>query len=109
MQQFSMPLLQNSEDGTRARTLLDRIDETRTPLGARRLTRWLAYPLVDAERIRGRQEAVAFLAERDRLRGRVRDALAGVRDLERLLAKVARPGATPRDAVALRASLEARP
>ncbi|MEM7413578.1 MAG: DNA mismatch repair protein MutS [Myxococcota bacterium] len=104
-----LELLQNSEDGTRARTLLDRIDETRTPLGARRLARWLAYPLVNAERIRARQDAVAFLADRDRLRGRVRDALAGVRDLERLLSKVARPGATPRDAVALRASLEALP
>ena len=94
---------------SRARTLLARIDETRTPLGARRLARWLAYPLVDPAAILARQAAVAFLAERDRLRARLRDVLRRVRDLERLLAKAARPGATPPDLAALRASLEALP
>jgi hypothetical protein len=87
-----LELFRNAEDGSRARTLIARIDETRTPLGARRLARWLAYPLVDPAAIRARQAAVAFLAERDRLRARVREALRPVRDLERLLAKAARPG-----------------
>jgi len=50
-----------------------------------------------------------LLAERDRVRARLREGLRGVRDLERLLAKTARPGATPRDLVALRRSLEALP
>jgi DNA mismatch repair protein MutS len=104
-----LELFRNAEDGSRARTLIARIDETRTPLGARRLARWLAYPLVDPEAIRARQAAVAFLAERDRLRARVRTALGPVRDLERLLAKAARPGATPPDLAALRGSLEALP
>jgi DNA mismatch repair protein MutS len=78
-------------------------------LGARRLARWLGYPLVDPEAIRARQAAVAFLAERDRLRARVRDALRPVRDLERLLAKAARPVSSPPDLAALRGSLEALP
>jgi DNA mismatch repair protein MutS len=102
-----LELFRNGEDGTRARTLLDRIDATVTPLGARRLSRWLAYPLLDPGRIRERQDAVAFLAERDRPRARLRERLRPVRDLERLLAKAARPTATPRDLVALRSSLEA--
>ena len=104
-----LELFRNAEDGSRARTLIARIDETRTPLGARRLARWLAYPLVDPAAIRARQAAVAFLAERDRLRARARDALRPVRDLERLFAKAARPGATPPDLAALRGSLEALP
>jgi DNA mismatch repair protein MutS len=104
-----LELFRNAEDGSRARTLIARIDETRTALGARRLARWLGYPLVDPAAIRARQAAVAFLAERDRLRARARSALGPVRDLERLLAKAARPGATPPDLVALRASLEALP
>ncbi len=104
-----LELFRNAEDGSRARTLIARIDETRTALGARRLARWLAYPLVDPEAILARQAAVAFLAERDRLRARARSALGPVRDLERLLAKAARPGATPPDLVALRGSLEALP
>jgi len=104
-----LELFRNSEDGSRARTLLERLDATATPLGARRLARWLDYPLLDPARIAERQDAVAYLSERDRLRARLRDALRPVRDLERLLAKAARPNATPPDLVALRASLEALP
>ena len=92
-----------------ARTLIERIDRTATPLGARRLARWLAYPLLDPAAIAERQRAVAWLAERDRPRARLREALRPVRDLERALAKTARPSATPRDLAALRGSLEALP
>ena len=104
-----LELFENGEDRTRRGTLVERLDRTRTPLGARRLARWLAYPLVDPDRIAARQDAVAWLAERDRLRARLREALRGVRDLERQLAKAARPSATPRDLAALRGSLRALP
>ena len=93
----------------RSGTLIEQIDRTRTPLGGRRLARWLAYPLLDPGAIAERQDAVACLGERDRLRSRLRDALAGVRDLERLLAKAMRPGAVPRDLGTLRSSLQALP
>ncbi len=104
-----LELFENGEDRSRRGTLVERIDRTRTPLGARRLARWIAYPLVDPAAIAERQDAVAWLAERDRLRARVREALRAVRDLERQLAKAARPAATPRDLAALRASLRALP
>jgi len=107
--QSHLELFRNSEDGTRRRTLIEQIDRTRTPQGARRLGRWLAYPLLSPAAIAARQDAVAWLADRDRPRARLRDALAEVRDLERLLAKAARPGATPRDLAGLRGSLEALP
>ncbi|HBZ68909.1 MAG TPA: DNA mismatch repair protein MutS, partial [Deltaproteobacteria bacterium] len=104
-----LELFASAEDGSRHGTLFERIDQTRTPAGARRLARWLAYPLLSPRAIAARQEAVAWLAERDRARGRLREALRSVRDLERLLAKAARPSATPRDLVALRGSLEVLP
>jgi DNA mismatch repair protein MutS len=104
-----LELFESLEDRSRKGTLIDRVDATITPLGARRLARWVAYPLLDCHQIRSRQEAVAYLAERDRRRGRLRRALAGVRDLERILAKVARPGAQPRDLAALRSSVSALP
>jgi DNA mismatch repair protein MutS len=104
-----LELFRNMDDGSRRQSLIERLDRTTTPLGARRLARWLAYPLTDPVAIASRQDAVGFLAERDRPRARVREALRGVRDLERLLAKVARPAAAPRDLAALRASLEALP
>jgi DNA mismatch repair protein MutS len=104
-----LELFENGSDRSRRGTLIERVDRTVTPLGARRLARWLAYPLVDVGAIRARQDAVEALAGRDRPRARLRDALARVRDLERLFAKVARPGAEPRDLAALRASVEALP
>ena len=104
-----LELFESLEDRSRRGTLIDRIDETITPLGARRLTRWVAYPLLDCDEIRDRQEAVGYLAERDRSRARLRRALASVRDLERILAKVSRPGAQPRDLAALRGSVSALP
>jgi DNA mismatch repair protein MutS len=104
-----LELFESAEDRSRRGTLVERVDLTLTPPGARRLARWLGYPLVDPAAIAARQDAVAWLAERDRVRGRLRAALRAVRDLERLLAKAARPGATPRELVALRASLEALP
>ena len=104
-----LELFENSEDRGRRGTLIERIDATRTPLGARRLAHWLAYPLCDAAEIAERQAAVAWLADRDRPRGRLREALAPVRDLERLYARCARPGCEPRDLAALRGSLEALP
>ena len=104
-----LELFRNNEDGSRKGTLLDRIDCSSTALGARRLARWLAYPLVNPVAITKRQDAVAQLADRDRPRARLREALRAVRDLERLLAKAMRPNSTPRDYAALRASLEALP
>ena len=104
-----LELFRSAEDGSRRHTLIERIDRTATPLGSRRLARWLSYPLLDPEAVAARQDAVAFLAERDRLRGRLRQALRPVRDLERILAKAARPAATPRDLAALRDALEALP
>jgi len=104
-----LELFRSGEDGSRRRTLIERIDRTATPLGARRLARWLAYPLLDPAAIVERQRAVAWLADRDRPRARLREALRSVRDLERALAKTARPSATPRDLASLRGSLEALP
>ncbi len=104
-----LELFENSEDGSRRGTLVERLDLSATPLGARRIARWLAYPLLDVAAVTRRQAGVAWLADHDRVRGRARDALRGVRDLERLLSKAARPGAEPRDLAALRGSLEALP
>jgi DNA mismatch repair protein MutS len=104
-----LELFESAVDRSRRGTLIERLDATLTPMGARRLARWLGYPLVDVSAIEARQDAVAWLAERDRRRAGLRERLRRVRDLERLLAKTARPTATPRDLAALRASLAALP
>ncbi len=88
-----------------ATSLLDVLDATLTPMGARLLRAWLLRPLADPERIRARLEAVAELYEDGRRRKKVREALRSVRDLERLAAKVGAGRAGPRDLLGLAKSL----
>ncbi|MHA7836983.1 MAG: DNA mismatch repair protein MutS, partial [bacterium] len=100
---------ENSEDRGRAGTLLAELDVTACAMGARRLSHWLAYPLRSPAQIAERLDAVELLVEQDRVRGRLREAIGRVRDLDRLLSKATRPGSVPRDLGALRASLAALP
>ena len=104
-----LELFENSEDRGRAGTLFAQLDVAACALGSRRLARWLRYPLIDPDAVRRRQDAVAFLSDRDRARGRLREKLKGVGDLERLLARATRPSAVPRDVGALRGSLSVLP
>ena len=98
-----------SSKGGRSGSLLDEIDRTVTPMGGRLLRSWLIAPLVSLDRIRERLDAVEELAFRAADRGKVRDTLKVVLDLERLVSKVALATASPRDLVALARSLAAVP
>jgi DNA mismatch repair protein MutS len=87
--------------------LLQLVDRTCTPIGARRLRRWLWAPLRDVEAIELRLGAVSELASVRR--AELRSALRDVGDLERLVSRAAQGLASPRELVALRRSLEALP
>ncbi len=82
-------------------SLLDALDCTVTPMGARRLGRWLRYPLKDLTAIEARLDGVEFFLSHGLLRPRVRQALKGLGDLERLTARVALEQATPREVAAI--------
>ena len=75
-------LVQGSEGGAKG-SLLDEIDRTVTAMGGRLLRSWLLRPLVSLERIRDRLDAVEELAFRSTDRGRFRETLKAVHDLER--------------------------
>ena len=85
-------------------TLVGVLDRTMTPMGARLLRQWLLGPLTDRVALERRHDAVALLVADERRRTALRDALEGVRDLERLGAKAAAQRATPRDLGGLRDS-----
>ena len=93
--------------GGRAGSLLHEIDRTVTPMGGRMLRAWLLRPLLLLERIRDRLDAVEDFAFRTTERGKFREALKSVHDLERLVARAALRTAGPRDLVALAQSLSA--
>jgi DNA mismatch repair protein MutS len=98
-----------SLQGGRQGSLLHEIDRTLTPMGGRLLRNWLLRPLVSLEAIRDRLDAVEELAYRTTDRGKTRETLKTVQDLERLTARVALSTAGPRDLVGLRQSLAALP
>ena len=78
-------------------------------MAGRLLRSWLLRPLCSLERIRDRLDAVEELAFRSIERGKLRDVLKSVHDLERLVARAALGTAGPRDLVALRQSLTTIP
>jgi DNA mismatch repair protein MutS len=96
-------------DGDRAGSLLGEIDRTVTSMGGRLLRAWLLRPLVALEPIRDRLDAVEEFAFRTTERGKFRESLKVVQDLERLVARAALGTAGPRDLVALKRSLAVVP
>jgi DNA mismatch repair protein MutS len=105
----NLELDRNIRNGTRRGTLLAIIDHTRTAMGARLLKTWLRYPLIDAEQIRLRHDAVDEAKENSHVRNNLRDSLKTVSDIERVGNKIVMGRANARDLLALKQSLWALP
>lgn len=94
---------------TKEATLLGVLDVTKTPMGARTMRNWIARPLARATDVNARLDAVeTFVKDRASL-ANLRTLLTGVRDLERLIAKVDSGRANPRDLKGLATSLRPIP
>ena len=85
--------------------LLGVLDVTKTPMGGRKLRDWLLRPLACLEGVTARHDAVETLCGDRALLGGVGTALGGIRDLERLIARIGSGSANARDLVALGTSL----
>jgi len=105
MTRRNLELVEPLRAGAQGATLLEVLDRTLTPMGGRLLRRWLLAPLVDPAAINARLDAVEVLVRDGRGRERLREALDGVRDLERLAGRAALGRATPRELGALRDSI----
>jgi len=88
-------------------TLLDVIDRTLSPMGGRLLKRWLALPLKDADKIKGRHEVVSYLKENNDVLKSIQQQIKQISDLERLISKIATGKVSPREVVNLKESLDA--
>lgn len=89
-----------------ARTLIDVLDFTVTPMGSRLLKRWLLLPLKDLNTIEERQHAVAAFTSDDVLMQNTANSLKQAGDVERMLSKIALRKISPRELVQLKRSLE---
>ncbi len=99
--QRNLELTTSIQDGSRKNTLLEILDKTCTPMGARLMRHWIKQPLLLVSEIRKRQESVqAFVNQEDYLK-QIKEKLIQIRDLERLMMKISAGYANPRDVMAL--------
>lgn len=96
-------------DVSKKNTLLGVLDSTKTSMGARLLRNWIDQPLQDIDSINARLDAVQALVDRPAERGKLRDALDGVYDIERLVSRIAYGTVNARDCDSLRKSLSKLP
>ena len=103
----TLELFDGSSGGTREGSLLGLLDSTQTPMGRRLLRQWLGRPLLNRDAIIERHDNVEALVQDAMLRARLRAAMHGLPDLERLINFIRTGGAAPRDIVAVRHGLDA--
>ena len=101
----SLELLSTMNEG--GKSLLDIIDRTVCPMGARLLKRWITFPLKETGPIRDRQDVVEFFFRHPDAKELIDRQLCLIGDLERLISKVAVGRITPRETVQLRVALAA--
>ena len=104
----SLELVQSSE-GSRKNSLLDLLDLSLTPMGARRIREWILKPLIDAEKIQERLNIVEDFKDNPTSRKGLRNLLEQIFDLERLLGRITLSACNARDLVALKTSLKVFP
>ena len=106
MDQFTVSNLEliysNSKEG---KSLIDIIDYTSSPMGARMLKRWLIHPLLDLKKLNFRHSSVDEIIRNQDLLISLQSELQSLSDLERIIAKVVTFKISPRELVQLKESL----
>ncbi|MBR4236725.1 MAG: DNA mismatch repair protein MutS [Clostridia bacterium] len=105
----NLELTKSLRDGTRKGSLLGVIDKTVTAMGGRLLKNMIEEPLLDADMIKERLDAVECFVDDPVMLDAVRTAFDGVHDIERLLSRIAYGNINPRDCIALCETLKAVP
>lgn len=105
----NLEITRNMRDGGRKGTLLELLDYTHTAMGARLLRRWLERPLTDVNRIILRQDGIEELTNHMTELTNLEDMQSQVFDFERILSRIEANSTSPKDLLALKASLRMIP
>ena len=101
----SLELLNTMNEG--GKSLLDVIDRTTSPMGARLLKRWIVFPLKDVQPINERLNVVEYFFKEPDIKDEIEQQLMLIGDVERIISKVAVGRITPREMIQLRVALSA--
>lgn len=105
----NLEITRNMRDGGRRGTLLELLDHTHTAMGARLLRRWLERPLVDVNGIILRQDGIEELTNHAMELTQLEELLSQVFDFERILGRIEANVTSPKDLLALKATLKIVP
>ena len=105
----NLELVETLREKQKRGSLLWVLDKTKTAMGARMLRNFVEQPLIDADAINERLDAVTELNMQAMLREEIREYLNPVYDLERLVSRISYRSANPRDLLAFKMSLEMIP
>ena len=105
----NLELVETLREKNKRGSLLWVLDKTKTAMGARTLRSYVEQPLIDADEINQRLEALEELNQNPMLRDEIREYLNPIYDLERLISRISYQSANPRDLVAFSSSLEMLP
>ena len=101
----SLELLNTMNEG--GKSLLDVIDRTTSPMGARLLKRWIVFPLKDVQPINERLNVVEYFFKEPDIKDEIEQQLMLIGDVERIISTVAVGRITPREMIQLRVALSA--
>ena len=101
----SLELVGSMNDG--GKSLLEVIDRTISPMGARMLKRWMVFPLKDEKPINDRLNVVEYFFREPEFKELIEEQLHRIGDLERIVSKVAVGRVSPREVVQLKIALQA--
>jgi len=101
----SLEIISSMNDG--GKSLLDVIDKTISPMGARMLKRWMVFPLKDEKPINDRLNVVEYFFREPEFKELIEEQLHLIGDLERIISKVAVGRVSPREVVQLKVALQA--
>lgn len=105
----NLELTETMHEGKRFGSLLWLLDKTVTSMGARLIKNWIEKPLVSAKSISARLNAVEAIANDKENLSYLRESLRGIRDIERLSARIAYGNTNPRDLISIGETLKALP
>ncbi|MBQ2968400.1 MAG: DNA mismatch repair protein MutS [Clostridia bacterium] len=106
---YNLELTKTMREQEKKGSLLWVLDKTCTAMGGRMMATWVQQPLVSCAQIRRRHEAVEELLQKHALRSEIRTALSGIRDMERMIAKIDYGSANPKDMLGLKESIKSFP
>ena len=105
----NLEITQNSRDSKRYGSLLWVIDKTKTSMGARMLRNWMDQPLINSKKINARLDGVESLINNNPLRTELVESLKQIKDIERIVSKVAYKSVNPKELRTLGESLAILP